>query len=97
LKIKLQNEDGDFVEYWLALALIRIPENLGTLDPMSKFVQVRIAPAAIGLNVFSMGNIIGWVHVIVEIATSSKTRVGRNKRWIVNSHIDLPTCNDVYN
>jgi len=33
-KIKLQNKDGDFVEYWLALALTTIPENSGNLNPV---------------------------------------------------------------
>jgi len=37
-KIKLVNEDGAFVEYWLALALTTIPENSGNLDPASKLV-----------------------------------------------------------
>jgi hypothetical protein len=37
-KIKLQNEDGAFVGYWLAMALTTIPENLGYLDPVPKFV-----------------------------------------------------------
>jgi len=46
-KIKLLNEDGDFVEYWLALALTRMPDNSGNLDPVSKFVQVRKALAAV--------------------------------------------------
>jgi len=58
-KIKLLNEDGAFVEYWLALALTRIPENSGNLDPVSKSVQVRKALAAVDLQDFSMGNIIG--------------------------------------
>jgi len=40
-KIQLLNEDGAFVEYWLALALTTIPENSGNLDPVSTFVQVR--------------------------------------------------------
>jgi len=71
LKIKLQNDDGAFVDHWLALALTTIPENSGNLDPVSKFVQVRTAPAAIALQVFSVGNIIGCPHVIPEIATSS--------------------------
>jgi hypothetical protein len=53
-KIKLQNEDGAFVEYWLALALTTIPENLGNLDPVSKFVQVRKAWTAVDLQVFSL-------------------------------------------
>jgi len=96
-KIKLLNEDGAFVEYWLALALTTIAVNSGNLDPISKFVQVRKAPAAVALQVFSVGNIIRCMHVIPEIATGSKTRDRRNKRWIVNTHIDLATWNDVYN
>jgi len=54
--------------------LTTIPENLGNLDPVSKFLQVRKAPAAIALQVFGVGNIIGCVHVIPEIATSRWTK-----------------------
>ena len=97
LKIKLLNEDGDFVEYWLDLALTTIPENLGNLDLISKFVSVRKALSDVALQGFSVGNIVGCVHVIPEIATSSQTEYRRNERWIVNSHIDLATWNDVYN
>jgi len=96
-KIKLHNKDGAFVECWLALALTTIPEHSGNLDPVSKFVQVRKAPAGVALQVFSMGSIVGCTHIIPEIATSSKTGDGRSKRWIVNSHIDLATWNNVYN
>jgi len=94
-KIKLQNEDGAFVENWLALALTTIPENSSNLDPVSKFVQVPKAPAPGALQVFSVGNIVGCAHVISEIATSSKTGDGRNERWIVNTHIDLANWNNV--
>jgi hypothetical protein len=97
LKIKLLNEDVAFVEYWGALELTTITENSGNLDPVSKFVQVRKAPAAIALQVFSVGNILGCTHVIPDIATSSKTGDGRNEPWIVNSHIDLAMWNDAYN
>jgi hypothetical protein len=96
-KIKLLHEDGAFVEYWLALALTTIPENLGNFDPVLKFVQVRKAPTAIALQVFSVRNIVGCVHIFPEIATSSKTGDGRDERRIANSHIDLATWNDVYN
>jgi len=95
--IKLQKEDGAFVEYWLALALTTIPENSGNWDPILKFVQVRKVLAAVALQVFSVGNIVGCAHVIPEIATSSKTRDGRNEQLIVNCYIDLATWNDVYN
>jgi hypothetical protein len=96
-KIKLQNEDRAFVEYCKSLALTTIPENSGNLDPVSKFVHVRKAPAAVALQVFSMGNIVGCAHVIPEIATTSKTGDARNERWIVNCHIDQATSNHVYN
>jgi len=97
VKTKLQIKDGVFIEYWLALAFTTIPENSANLDSASKFVQVRKALAAVALRVFSVGNIVGCAHVIPEIATGSKTGDGQNERWIVNSHIDLATWNDVYN
>jgi len=96
-KIKLQNEDGAFVEYWLSLVLTTIPQNSGNLDPVTKFVQVRTTPVAVNLQVFSGGSIVSYAHVIPEIATRSKTADGQKERWIVNSHIDLVTWNDVYN
>jgi hypothetical protein len=48
-KIKLQNEDGAFIECWVALAFTTIPENLGNLHPVWKFVQVRKARTAVAL------------------------------------------------
>jgi len=79
------------------MALTTIPENSGNFDPVSKFVPVRQEPAAIALQGFSVGNIVGCAHVIPEIATSTKIGERRNERWIVNSPIDLATSNDVYN
>jgi hypothetical protein len=79
------------------MALITILDNSGNLDQVSKFVRVRKAPAAVALQVFSMGIIVGCAPVIPEIATTTRTGDGRNERWIVNSHIDLATWNDVYN
>jgi hypothetical protein len=95
--MKLLNKNGAFIGYWLALALTTIPENSGNLDPVSKFVQVRNAPEAVSLQVFIVGNIVSCAHIIPEIAANSKTGDGRHERWIVNSHIDLATWNDVYN
>jgi hypothetical protein len=97
LNIKLLNEDGAFVEYWLALALTTTPENLGHMDSVLKFVQVRKAPAAVALHVFSVGIIVSCTHVSPEIGAGSKTGDGWNERWIVNSHLDLATLNAVYN
>jgi hypothetical protein len=58
---------------------------------------MRKAPADFDLQVFSVGSIVGCVHVIPEIATGSMSGDGWNEGWIVNSHIDLVSWNDVYN
>ena len=42
--IKLLNEDGHFVVYWLALEHTTRPENSDDPNPVSKFLQVRNAP-----------------------------------------------------
>jgi len=96
-KIKLLNEDGALVEYGLALALTTIPENSSTLDPLSKFVQLRKAPEAVASQDISVGNIVNCEQMIPQIGTSSKTGNRLNEGWIVNSRIDLATWNDVYN
>jgi len=96
-KIKLPYEDGAFIEYWLALVLTTIPENSGNLDPVSKIVNGSKALAAVALQDLGVANFVSCAHVIPEIATSSMSGEGRNKQWIVNSHIDLAMWNDVYN
>ena len=52
--------------------LTKIPENSGNLNPVSKFVHVRKAPAAVSLQVFCVGNIVSCAHIIPEIANCSK-------------------------
>jgi hypothetical protein len=95
--IWLQNKDGAFIEYWLALALTTIPENSGNLDHVSNFVQVRKGTAAVALQVFCVGKIVCCMLEIPEITTNSKIGDRRNVPWIASSHIDLATLNDVYN
>jgi hypothetical protein len=75
----------------LALALTIIPDNSDTSDPVSKFVQVRLAPAAVALQLSIVENIVGYTHVIPEIGNSSITGDRWKERWIGNSHIDLAT------
>jgi hypothetical protein len=58
---------------------------------------VRKALTAVALRVFSMGNIVGCAYKNPEIATSRKAGDRLNEQWIVNTHIDLVTWNDVYN
>jgi hypothetical protein len=69
--MKLQNEDATFAEYWFTMALTTVPKHCGNLDPVSQYVQVKFAPAAIALQVCSVGNIVSCAHVIPEIAIGS--------------------------
>ena len=65
----------------------RIPEKVSKL--------VRVVRPTIGEldTVISAGNIVGAAHVNPEEPVSSGSE---NIGWIVNSHIDLATWNDVY-
>ena len=78
-KVKFPNEDGAFVENWLALAITTIPDNSGNFDPVPQLVQVRKAPTAVALQVFSVGNIVGCGHMIPAIATISRRGDRRNE------------------
>jgi len=78
-EIKLLNEDGAFVEYWLALALTTMPWNSGNLDPVSKLVQVWQALAWFAMHVLSMGNIVRSTRIFLEIVPSSNTGARWNK------------------
>jgi hypothetical protein len=72
-KINVQNLDGAFIEYRLALVFPTIPEKSGVLDPVLIFVQVRKALAAIAFHVFSVENIVSWAHGMPRLTTSHKT------------------------
>jgi hypothetical protein len=57
---------------------------------------VRTTLVAIVLQVLSGANVVGGKQVIPDIATSRMSEDGRNRQWIVNSHIELATLYDVY-
>jgi hypothetical protein len=96
-KIKLLNENGALVEYWLAVVLTTIPGNSGNVDPVSTFVETTKSPVAVALQVLKVVNIVSCVHVIPWITTSSMTRDWLYEWLIVNSHIDLASWNNVDN
>ena len=79
-KIKLLNEDGAFIEDWIALGFTTIRENSGNLDLVLKYVQARNPQAAVDFQVFIVGYIIASVNVIPENDTQSKTGDGRNEQ-----------------
>jgi len=67
------------VQYRLALPLSAQPANSGDLDPISKFVRVTSAVAAVALQLNSVKNIVGCGYVKPDRAASSKTRNGQNE------------------
>lgn len=79
--------------FWLAYVHLTKPANGGMPEKASQLVRVVKSMSGEVNAVISAGNIVGAAHLIPEEPISS----GReNKGWIVNSHIDLATWNDVY-
>ena len=79
--------------FWLAYVELTKPANGGMPDMASKLVRV-IKPIRGEKNaVISAGNIVGAAHVILEVPLSAGAE---NTEWVVNSHIDLATRNNVY-
>ena len=79
--------------FWLAYVESTKPVNGRMPEKALKLVRV-VRPTTGELDaVISAGNIVGAAHVIPEEPVSSGSE---NKGWIVNSHIDLATWNDVY-
>ena len=79
--------------FWLAYVELTRPANWGMPEMASKLVRV-IKPMRGEMNaVISEGNIVGAAHVILEVPLSAGAE---NTGWVVNSHIDLATWNEVY-
>jgi hypothetical protein len=79
--------------FWLAYVELTKPANGGMPERASGLVRV-VKPATGEVDaVISAGNIVGAAHVIPEEPATSRSE---NKGWIVNSHIDLATWNDIY-
>ena len=79
--------------YWLAYVDLTKPANGGMPEKASKMVRV-VKPTTGEINaVISAGNIVGAAHLVPEEPNSTGKE---NTGWIVNSHIDLATWNDVY-
>jgi hypothetical protein len=79
--------------FWCAFVQLTIPSGGGMPERASGMVRVREATRGSGYMVISGGNITGAAHLIPE----EPGPLGKShKAWIVNSHIDLATWNEVY-
>jgi len=78
---------------WCAFVQTTIPSMGGMPERASRMVRVTEAAKGSGYAVISGGNITGAAHLIPEEPSTSGTT---RKVWIVNSHIDLMTWNEVY-
>jgi len=92
-----RNNDGPFNECWSATVLTTISEISGDLDPVLIFVQVGNPLAASAFQLARVGNIVGCTYLNLVIATTRKTSDGQNELWIVKTHTELATRNNVYN
>jgi hypothetical protein len=79
--------------FWLAYVEVTKPANGGMPESASQLVRVVKQSSGGTYAAISAANIVGAAHLIPEKPISSKLG---NKEWIVNSHIDLATWNDVY-
>jgi len=78
---------------WCAFVQTTIPSVGSMPERASGMVRVMETTKGSGYVVISGGNITGAVHLISEEPGTSETT---RKAWIVNSHIDLTTWNEVY-
>jgi hypothetical protein len=91
-KLRVVHSRGENT-FWLAYVEVTKPANGGMPESASQLVRVVKVSSGGAYAVISAGNIVGAAHLIPEEPISSKLE---NKGWIVNSHIDLATWNDVY-
>ena len=78
---------------WCAFVQTTIPSVGGMPERASGMVRVMETTKGSGYVVISRGNITGAAYLIPEEPGTSETM---RKAWIVNSHIDLITWNEVY-
>ena len=81
-------------QFWCAFVETTSPGNAGGMpERASGMVRVATPTTGSGYAVINGGNIHSAAHLIPEEPVSSGIR---NRSWIVNSHIDLATWNNVY-
>ncbi len=78
---------------WLVYGQLLKAANGGMPEPASQLVRMVKPQRGGSYSVISAGNVRGAAHLIPEEPISSKQE---NQGWIVNSHIDLATWNEVY-
>ena len=79
--------------FWLAYMHLTKLANGGMPEKASQLVRVVKPTPGMVNAVISAGNIIWAAHLIVEEPILMERE---NKGWIVNSHIDLATWNDLH-
>jgi hypothetical protein len=79
--------------HWLAFVELTRAVNSGTPEEASQLVRVNKPNACAGYAVIDASGITGAAHLIPQELNCA----GVNQRtWLVNSHIDLATCNNIY-
>jgi len=71
---------------WLAGVQMLSPVNSGRPSDINSLVTVQLREDAREFTLGDIGTILGLAHLIPE----------GDRRWLVNSHIDLRTFNEIY-
>jgi len=84
--LKIRDYRSDDTVRWVAGVQILTTVNSGRLSDQHGLVGVQMREDARGFTIVDIGTIIGLAHVIQE----------EDRRWLINSRIDLRTLNKVY-
>jgi len=86
LKIRDYRCDTTDTVRWVAGVEMLTPVNSERLSDQHGLVTVQMREGARGFTILDIGTIFGLAHLIPE----------EDRRWLVNSRIDLRTFNEVY-
>jgi len=86
LKIRDYRCDNTHTLHLVAGVQMLTPVNSGRLSDQHGLVTVQMREDARGFTIVDIGTILGLAHLILE----------EDRRWLVNSRIDLRTFNEIY-
>jgi hypothetical protein len=78
---------------WLAFVEVTRPARSGLPEEASQLVRVVRPTSGVAYDVVNAFRITGAAHLVPEEPDSAGVA---SQAWVVNSHIDLATWNDIY-
>jgi hypothetical protein len=79
--------------FWLAFVEVTRPANSGLPEATSQLVRVTKPASGVAYDIVNASRITGAAHLVPEEPNCTGVAP---RAWIVNSHIDFGTWNDIY-